>query len=396
MIDLTVDDILAQAPCPACSSTVRPDDVQRNRLIASCSRCEWHGSAALPKVTKTIIYLDSSTLSHLASARVRGDQSSPWIALHEQLRSAVAQNVICCPSSPVVDYESELSERVSRPVRELSRSLGEVRFRYPAVVEERQLLRAFRLFLDGQPPQVEYSPPFSDVSDDDPNEWPPYLRFNSLFHATTAELEQRREGKTSVRNRVEEIFLEYGSQSLSFDDIRAREALGIGASVRQCGPLWRFLEMAKRRFDTFEAWQKMDAFLASEHAVVIPTADVTSRLYALVAKSFSSRSSRRPAASDAQDIEHIGTYLPYVDILIADRFFAQRVNETLAGLQNYRGRVYSLGEKQIDAFADHVKDLCSNATHAEFADLVYREIGIHGSTRRFMNRLIAVRSASGG
>jgi hypothetical protein len=245
--ELTVDTILAHADCPTCGRPIYADDVVQNNLTAKCSKCDWFGRAAVPPIRKTLVYLDNSILSHMVVAIGKRDRSSPWIALHEELRTAVRRNVICCPGSPLIDDESQLSDRVSRAVRELSRGLSDVRLDDPSMVQEKQLLRAFWRFLDDLPPETENAPPFSHVSDDEPHVWLPFVQFGSLIHDTPPELSQRRESKESLVGEVSEIFAKYVSDGLAPDEIRRKEAGGIASTFRRCGPLWRFLHIARKR-----------------------------------------------------------------------------------------------------------------------------------------------------
>jgi len=335
-----------------------------------------------------VVYLDTSTLSHIAKAVARGD-GSRWLSLGQALKRAVNANVITCPSSPVIDDEAQLSQAVSRSVRELSRSLGDVRLRHPSAVQERQLIRAFKRFLQNDELMTEYEPPFRDVSDDDPHEWLPVVQIGSLVHKTPPELSSSRASKVALSDHVTGIFATYAAEGLSFDQIRIREAAGMGAALRRTGPLWPFLMIAREVVgEELKAWDCVNAFLRSDHAAVIPAADITSRLFAVVATAYAVKEKgRSPTGSDADDIQQIATYLPYVDVLIADRFFGNAAGEPRAGLGVYRGRVQRLGERHVPNFIEWVDSLVADAPHASFADRLYEELGRHGSFRRFTDRL---------
>ena len=66
------------------------------------------------------------------------------------------------------------------------------------------------------------------------------------------------------------IFAAYSAESLSFEEIRQREAAGFGAAVRRSGPLWPFLMIAREvAREEQEAWDLVDSFLgASRNRVV--------------------------------------------------------------------------------------------------------------------------------
>jgi hypothetical protein len=387
-IEPLAEQVLASERCPLCAGRIAASDIGGNFAVVQCSSCEWFVRAKLPTLRKTIIYLDTSTLSHMAKAAARGEQSR-WLDLAGALKRAVNANVITCPTSPVIDDEAQLSAAVSRSVRELSRSLGDVRLRHSATVQECQLIRAFRRFLRKEGPMTEYAPPFTDISDDDPNEWLPVVQFSSLIHKTPPELIQSREGKIALAGRVTEIFARYAAEGLSFEEVRQREAAGVGSAVRRAGPLWPYLTMAREVAPTEEAaWSAVEVFLASPYTALIPSADITSRLYAVVATACGSRKNpRTPRSSDAHDIEQIASYLPYVDVVVADRFFAQVANERHVGLSVYRGRIQPLGENHIPNFIEWIESLVSGASHVAFGNCLYEEIERHGSFRRFTDRL---------
>ena len=123
------------AACPSCNSRVRPSDIFGTALVVQCSRCSWSVRASLPRLRKTVVYLDTSTLSHMAKAIERGNRNL-WTDLVESLQRGVEANVIVCPSAPIIDDEAQLAPAVSRSVRELSRRLGHVRLRHFATVQE--------------------------------------------------------------------------------------------------------------------------------------------------------------------------------------------------------------------------------------------------------------------
>ena len=76
-----------------------------------------------------------------------------------------------------------------------------------------------------------------------------------------------------------------------------------------------------------------------------------------------------------------------MDVLIADRFFAQRSTEPPTGLTSYRGRIQRLGEKQIPDFIEYLDSLVAAAPHAAVSDRLYTQLAQYGSFRQFTDRL---------
>jgi len=126
VIELDLDEALGRPRCPSCrSARIRPVDIQGGkRLLFDCPtrHCGWRAQAPLPTIRKKIIYLDTSTVSHIARALLRNDTPSPWIGLYDTLRRAAAEEVISCPASPSVEAEADLSQ-LSGQIREVAREL---------------------------------------------------------------------------------------------------------------------------------------------------------------------------------------------------------------------------------------------------------------------------------
>src|SRR2546426_354766 len=119
MVAVDLNEYLTRPECPSCKENrTRPVDTYSEHAVFECSgRCGWRGSASLPSIQKKIVYLDTSTVSHMARALGRKETSGPWVQLHETLRNAVADEVICCPSSSILEEEGELSKYGSEILR---------------------------------------------------------------------------------------------------------------------------------------------------------------------------------------------------------------------------------------------------------------------------------------
>ncbi len=106
IIDL--DSSLERPPCPNCGKgRIRPVDIfDGKHLTFQCPipECRWTGQAKLPEIRKKIIYLDTSTVSHMARALKRKETDSSWIKLYGRLQSATGAEVICCPGSSIKCY----------------------------------------------------------------------------------------------------------------------------------------------------------------------------------------------------------------------------------------------------------------------------------------------------
>src|SRR5207237_10010439 len=103
MMPSALDRYLELPCCESCQiGRIRPVDVMGGkRLFFRCSntQCFNKMNFELPEIEKTIIYLDTSTVSHMARAKVRGDSDAPYLKLYEALRRASARNLVACPGS---------------------------------------------------------------------------------------------------------------------------------------------------------------------------------------------------------------------------------------------------------------------------------------------------------
>src|SRR5258708_8711001 len=88
---------------------IRPIGINGTHLMFDCPQCRWRPRAELPDIRKTIVYLDTSTVSHIASAKRAGKTGSKWLLLYDALRESAADNVICCVDSSIIQREAELS-----------------------------------------------------------------------------------------------------------------------------------------------------------------------------------------------------------------------------------------------------------------------------------------------
>jgi hypothetical protein len=95
------------------AGNVRPVDVVSGNLVFNCSNlglCHFTAFAPLPPLSKTLIYVDPSTVSRMARARSRGDASSPYALLYDAFRRASSRNLVALPGSTTFETAAEYTE----------------------------------------------------------------------------------------------------------------------------------------------------------------------------------------------------------------------------------------------------------------------------------------------
>ena len=417
---LDLEAALSAPNCPECGCPgVRPIDITSgSQLLVRCRACQWYAYADLPALTKTVIYLDTSTVSHIRAAKSRGETESPWLKLYDKLRGAVGLNVVCCPLSSIVEEEAELSA-ASKEILDISRTLAAPSMRHQLEVQERQIFRALDRFLRGEAPTLETGPPWSDAFYEDVHKWLPMYSVSVNRGSLPEWIEARRATKKVMQGMVEEVYLDYATNGTSLEEMRAIERKGYGKGLLLKGmgvirqragvepvdaadpyapylPTTLDLILQKIRetkgCQLDEAIALATAFLLGDNYSATPHVDIAVKVHTAVAMLCRGERPRLPAAGDAYDINHIATYLPYTNVFVADSFFATICNQTNVGVtEMYSTEVISLGEKDILAFLDRLDRLVEAAPQAPLAKRITDAIhlgGFHEELARKMSEYL--------
>jgi len=124
-----------------------------------------------------------------------------------------------------------------------------------------------------------------------------------------------------------------------------------------------------------DALATAEEFLLSEHVSRTPVAAIGAKLLAGLAILCRGPMPRKLQKGDYIDIEHISTYLPYVDVFIADRFFTGLCNQShIAVGETYGTEIRRLSERNIDEFIQYLDELRASAPQAELAQRISRTI----------------------
>lgn len=403
---IALDSSLERPPCPNCGKgRIRPVDIfDGKHLTFHCpiSECRWTGKAKLPDIRKKIIYLDTSTVSHMARALKREETDSPWIKLYERLLSATGAEVICCPGSSIIENEAELSQYSNEIVR-LSSGLGDPGLNHELQIERAQIFRALRRYLSNVSPTLETTPPPKDAFVKPVHRWLPIYNISANLPMPDWLVETHRMTKVSMRDQLERVYREYEAQGAKFEEIRRREVRGFGEATITIGirslrrrlgleptppgeeeiallipntfDLLTYSLQKELRISFKEAIDRASEFLLSEHLALIPVADIKAKLHAGLAMLCRGANPRFPKPGDPYDIDHLATFLPYMDILIADRFFADLCNQSHLRLgELYSCEIRRLGPADIPDFIAHLDKIVESTPQTAVAGRIAHAI----------------------
>jgi hypothetical protein len=314
-------------------------------------------------------------------ARTHG---GPFARLREALVHAVYKNVIGCVASSVLWNEAELL-RDPESVFALCRELSPTRANHPLRVQEAQIYRAFGRFRRAEAPLREISPPRHDAFEKDLQAWQGNLTVHTRFPTPLPEIAKRRDTKISVTAEFERIYGQYASENLSFAEIEKRET--DGQCNLLCGDLTFYALATSRTYRGFsrsEAESDVRRFLHSEHVRLLPFVIINGRLHAALAMACRNANARRPKTGDANDIEHLRTYVPYVDVFITDGNMASIANQGNVRLAKEYGTVVrSLGESEADEFVTWLQQAEAASETAAISARVYKSIDEGGYLKEF-------------
>jgi hypothetical protein len=387
-------------------------------VVFSCSNrpgCFFTVHAELPPLTKKVIYLDTSIVSKMAKAKARAEQDSPYFQLYEALRRATARNLIVCPGSTIVETEAEFSA-LSDTIIDMSRQLSDPGLHHELQVKETQLFRALDRWLAGAPPEMEATPAWRDAFEGDPDVW--HSTFNVFMNTRTPEdfVASARAAKTATLPQTEELYRAYERDGFTFAQIVEVEEYGFTEAVRINGRnmIAARLAYTKGETDNFHVWwsstfdklamaiqhdtkcsvadalRRAIDFLVSPHARTTPYSYISGRLQAQLAMLCRGGQPRLPDDGDHYDIEHMATFVPYVDVFIADKFFASIANQKNLRVGDPWGtEIRSLVPKEIPDFIAWLESLAAGNEVAALSERISDSIWQGGFHQDFVAHMQA-------
>lgn len=403
MASATLEKYLDRPRCEYCGiGRVRPINLVRGEhVLFTCSNrlCHFTTHAELPAIQKKIVYLDTSIVSHMARAKAKGDEASPYYQLYIALKTAVAQNLIVCPGSTIVETEAEMST-LGDIIIGMGRELGDVSLQHELYLKKCQLSRALDRFLTGEPAALDVNLEEREALQENPHVWHGTIYVVARIPTPDEYVEAARRAKDRNLPQVEARFREYAENGMTFAQIAEVEKGLFGLELIEQGQL--MLAGKKWYLDgiisdpnvlwpsTFEGLLSIiqhrlncsieDAvgttidFLMSPHVAQTPFAYVRGHLQAELAmrcRGSERVNPRTPKPGDQYDVEHMAAFMPYVDVFFADQFFTGIANQKNLRLgEKFNTTVRALPPGEIPEFIAWLESLATESDVAALSDRI--------------------------
>jgi hypothetical protein len=403
MASATLEKYLDRPRCESCGiGRVRPINLARGEhVLFACSnrRCHFTTHAELPAIRKKIIYLDTSIVSHMARAKAKGDETSPYYQLYVALKTAVARNLLVCPGSTIVETEAEMST-LGDIIIDMGRELGNVSLEHELWVKKCQLSRALDRFLANEPVTLDVNLPEREALQENPHVW--HATIYVVAHIPTPDeyVEAAKRAKDRNLPEIEARYREYAERNMTFAEIVEVEKQFFGWELIEQGQLmlagkkW-YLDgiitdpnvLLPSTFDGLmaiiqhrlncsmeDAARTTIDFLASPHVAETPFAYIRGHLQAELAmrcRSAGRVNARTPKPGDQYDLEHMAAFMPYVDVFFADNFIATIANQNHLRLgEKFNTSVRSLPPAEIPDFIAWLEGLAAESDVAALSERI--------------------------
>ena len=317
--------------CPVCRSSdaFQPKGAFGQYWMKRCTACGHHKNWRLPKITKTIIYLDQFVISNMVKAKQR-----IWTELHTKLSTLAGLQLVVCPYSDIHQDESLLSHALRDELKEMYRSFGgDNRFRETHDIEQSQLPASILKWL-GVTQSEDARPAWCDAFDHNPHTWTTDLHVFADFPVHEPWVTDLRNRKQSLHTDIQSVCDYWKDNPTTFEQDVAEEIRGYARTslklyrslahvkfypdspprVHQ-GVLmihWLAVEVCKARPDVADPVAVVEEFFDSPHARSTPFLDIAACLWAKIAQTVRNPKPRTPDDGDCSTSRRFPVMRPIV------------------------------------------------------------------------------------
>jgi len=300
-------------------------------------------------MSKLIIYLDQNFISEIAKLSLKdkkGRINPKFETLFDLIEKGADQEKFVVPDSWIHQMETPaLKNKVLEDlIVSRLKNVGQVSFNTPWEIKDSQFINSLLAFLNKE--SARGSELWEEAFKENPDKRMenfditvrmPFLNWNIFSAEGTKTLQDIRNSGVKYLDQYElEIEATRQDYKNKLKDDFKYNLLHYGISE----------EEAKNYID-------------SDEFVKIPNLDIFTKLWL---KDLSN-TGRQGKDSDHNDVEMISAHLPYIDVLATDTYWSSQIKEL--GLdKNYRCRVFSMKDKELDEFIDLLQEELTNRVSA--------------------------------
>lgn len=383
--------------CPKCTA----DDefgillVGSKHLTRRCRKCRFTTDEPLPPLDKKVIYLDQFALSEIFKVKTgtrRSDgHTAFWeSALHHVERALLLQQAVF-PASNIHLDESIVFTRGEELRRAYNLLSGDVSLKNDSHITLDQLMQFADAFIaEEMPPSIAFN--VDGALEGERNKWLPdmHISVNSDFSHFADGIRAERDRESDAFSAIAQ---RWQSDKAQFDEVLREELASFGAAHLRA---WRAAQqrmldgIAARNPDAILAGSMHDstvivhllmeklrtaglsdvevavnviAFFQWSGLQLLPHHQISSHLYAAIARKMGSGQKRLPSKGMINDVRAIAAYAQYVDAMFIDNECAALLGEEpMRSTLPIRSRIFSLNS--ADDFLSYLHDIAETASPA--------------------------------
>ena len=321
-----------------------------------CLACGYDELCEFPVLSKSIVYVDQFLISNVAklldpeSRAVERVRRQPfWTAVYKKLTRLVRLHAVSCPQSLFHDEESLLSGDPSFDSLETvyEHFSGGARFKDSETILSLQAQQTFATLLDAR--SVRRTIETQDVLSSDHNAWLGHLRVRVQIPRSQADIREVRRLRRGGAKTLNAIFTEWQFRGESYADTQTLEARSFGPSMikltheyyqqLQASTVFALPPPAAVLVNTLRAVAEQAGvsrelaltrvvdFLRSDAFCDLPRVELSSHLYASMARKAASGQKRLPSSGFSTDVVALSTLFPYCDAMFVDNEMAAFFSE---------------------------------------------------------------------
>ncbi len=399
--------------CPKCSKEAFGVlSIYDHHYARRCRDC-WHTvNIRLPKLNKRIIYLDQLAISEMLKA---GEQLSKthegravapfWGQALQKLHRLCRLQLIACPDSHFHYDESAVSP-FFKGLKNLYESFSQgVSFHDSTILQDRQVTECARFWIRKQEsPEFIFDP--KDAVHGSLDAWQDIMRISMNINPKEEQIQELRHWRDEASEQLKQVFTRWQSETgRNFQEWFQEESAGYGKRVIKnfllfcensiamrtgLRPLDAMAFMPGGDVTTFMAVggvlgeegihdkgkqiEMCMSFFTSPVLAKIPFNNISSMLYAALARKAAAGQKAPPSRGMRIDVTMVSTLLPYCDAMFIDNECRGYLNEEpLRSDLKYKAAVFSINRS--DDFLKYLDDI-EKAASKDHLDKVTEVYGI--------------------